>query len=111
MFAIHRVSGESMSPELNAGDYVVLCIAPWFVSSPKSGEWLVFDHPIYGSLVKEVVQVNREQNIFLARGLNPQSISTMEMGEMPLAFITGKVLFRIRPIRFKNILRTVTDAK
>ena len=100
-----------MSPELNAGNYVVLCTALWSVLPPNTGEWLTFDHPVYGSLMKEVVQVNNKQCVFLARGLNSQSISTIEMGEIPQAFITGKVLFRIRPLSFKKMLRNIIDTE
>lgn len=87
-----------MSPQLNRGDYVVL-LTLFKRRFIHPGQRLVFDHPQYGRMIKQVVSVDSEQHTFWAKGLSNESVSIQQIGAMPFESIVGRVIWLIKPSR------------
>ncbi len=96
MLKIYRVHGQSMYPRLSGGDYV---IATRFFFRLKKNDIIVAEHPVYGRLIKRVVQI--DDNGYWLAGDNPQSVSTEKMGPVKKKQILGKFLFAVRKTRYK----------
>lgn len=94
MLAIYRVAGDSMFPKVRSGDYVVLWTATRFITL-TSGMLVIFHHPQYGLLLKQVVCVEQKRKVFSAQGLNLLSIDTYQLGTQPFFSLRGVVLWKI----------------
>lgn len=82
-----------MSPRVCSGDYVVLLTYCSRLIVP--GMLLVFEHPLYGSLLKQVTRIDWQRQLFSAQGVNPSSVDSSQLSELPLACIKGWVLWQI----------------
>jgi len=87
MLTIVKVSGRSMEPKYKDGDYLLLLKRS--VKKLRQGNDIVFSHPIYGTMVKQIKSVNSSNQIFTAIGLNPESLSEEVMGEISFKTIKG----------------------
>jgi signal peptidase I len=95
MLKIIKVTGHSLSPEYQEGDYVVITTIPFFFSALKTGEKIVFQHPVYGTMIKRVEQdCAADQEVFVV-GSHPDSLDSRQFGPIPKNWITGKVLWHI----------------
>lgn len=98
MFQVFRVQGQSMSPVLNDGDYVLA--SPWaiFLSGPlglKVGSLVVVQHPQYQVIVKRLVKLDQDGR-FLLSGENSASVSSKQMDWCNQSQVLGRVLLKIR---------------
>ena len=97
MFRIFRVSGQSLSPDYQDGDFVLLATAPFLLSRLKAGEVIVFEHASYGMLIKRITQILPGE--VLVTGTHPHSLDSRKLGPIERRSITGKVLWHIRKPR------------
>ncbi|MBM3153248.1 MAG: S26 family signal peptidase [Chloroflexi bacterium] len=97
MFRIIRISGESLSPEYQEGDFAVVAASPFFLSRLKAGDVIVFAHPDYGTLIKRVSQAL--PGAVFVRGSRAESVDSRTFGPIPRPAITGKVVWHIRKAR------------
>lgn len=92
MFALFKVTGNSMSPSFNDGDFVLGLTK--FIS-PKIGQVVVVQHSLYGRIIKRISCVQKD-GILLA-GDNPdEGVSTEAMGRIEQDKITARVIWRIK---------------
>lgn len=92
MLNIIKIVGDSMSPTLDAGDFV--CV--WRrIKSINVGDLVVCDHPKYKRLIKRVAAIDLDGRCLL-EGDNPQSLSSEKMGWFSLESLYGKVIFKIK---------------
>jgi signal peptidase I len=92
-----RVRGDSMLPRLAEGDLVLVTDWPWRLGgSPRAGDCVVFRHPIYGVLIKQVVELQPAAGTLTVRGTRPVSLDSQEFGPIPLADVLGKVVWVLR---------------
>lgn len=92
MLNIFRVEGDSMSPILTAGDYV---IASRLFFTFQVNQLVIVDHPIYGCIVKRIVEISNTKGFYLS-GENANSISSKKIGWVRKEDIKGRVLLSIR---------------
>ncbi len=105
MFRILRIVGESMSPEINDGDYVVLATSPLFLRRLRPGMVVVFWHPRHGQLIKRIARVDPAAGIFVV-GSHKHSLGSQQLGWIPPAAILGRVIWHIRaPARGKKAVK------
>jgi nickel-type superoxide dismutase maturation protease len=95
MLRIIKVKGDSLSPEYKEGDYVVITTVPFFFNSLQQGDTIVFQHPVYGTMVKHVERVDPDNGEIFVVGSHPQSVDSRQFGTIPQKWITGKVLWQI----------------
>jgi phage repressor protein C with HTH and peptisase S24 domain len=90
-----KVTGESLSPLFQEGDYVLIATIPFVVNKIKSGDTIVFQNPSYGVLIKQVERVDREAGVITVVGLNPNSVDSRRFGPVRREDVIGKVIWHI----------------
>ncbi len=99
MLRLLRVQGDSLSPEYQEGDFVVLAAivagaaGPFFSRRLKPGDVIVFRHVQYGTLIKKVERVTPE-GIEVA-GTHPDSLDSRLLGSIDARDVVGKVIWHI----------------
>jgi hypothetical protein len=85
-----------MRPLLEDGDLVLA--TDWYrlVGRPRPGDRIVFQHPIYGTLVKLVDELRPGSAQLTVRGTRPVSLDSQEFGPISNTSVLGKVIWRIK---------------
>ena len=95
MLQVMKVTGESLSPFFETGDYVLIVKAPFLLRSFHPGDILVFRHPVYGVMIKRLEQVSPEGAEFYLLGTHPESTDSRQFGPVARKNIIGKVIWHI----------------
>ncbi len=96
MLKIIRVHGESLSPEFQPGDYVLLRTGKRAVRAIQAGDVIVFRQAAYGTMIKRVQQIEPESGWLHVRGTHPASVDSARFGPIPPEEVIGKVIGHIR---------------
>ena len=100
MIKIIKVTGESLSPFFLPGDYVLVGRCSYLFGSFREGDIVVFAHPSYGLMIKEIDRINSELQQIHVKGSHPLSVDSIKIGPIATAAILGKVVWHIKnPIR------------
>ena len=99
MLRLIKVTGESLSPEYQEGDFVLIAKIPFFLSPPKPGDVLVFNQPGYGTLIKRVERADSSQDEYFVTGMHERSVGSREFGPIRGKAITGKVIWHIKRLK------------
>ncbi len=92
MLRIIKVTGDSMSPDFQEGDFVLLATAPFFLKRLKVGDTIVFQHKLYGTLIKRIVSFDPETAEAYIEGTRPDSLDSRRLGTIRRENIRGKVI-------------------
>ena len=92
MFRILKVTGDSMSPDFQEGDFVMLATAPFFLSRLKIGDAIIFDHKLYGTLIKRIASFDPETAEAYVEGTRADSLDSRRLGTIRRDAIRGKVI-------------------
>ena len=92
MFRILRIHGESMSPEYQSGDFVLL-VKP-FGGRIRRGDVIVFSNDLYGTLIKRIERITDEGIYVVGTGEN--SLDSRRLGSVNPDAVQGKVIWHIR---------------
>jgi nickel-type superoxide dismutase maturation protease len=95
MIQILRVTGESLSPFFQEGDFVVICKIPFVLRKVKAGDIVVFRHPEYGTLIKKVERISPSGEEIFVIGNHPESTDSRQFGTLHRNQLIGKVLWHI----------------
>ena len=93
MLKILKVSGFSLEPDFQDGDYVL--IARWPGWGPCVGQVVALHQPTYGTLLKRVWSVNRTAGTVEVRGQHPHSVDSRNFGPVPMRSLMGRVIWKI----------------
>ncbi len=96
MIRILKVTGDSLSPFFLEGDFVVASKIPFFFRSPGTGDIVVFKHPDYGIMIKQVDQVSPDGAELFVVGTSPLSTDSRQFGPIGRRTVLGKVIWHIR---------------
>ena len=102
MLKLLRVTGESMAPAFQGGDFVLVSKIPLLLRGPRPGDVIVFQHPDYGTLIKTVAALDPAANKVLVTGLAPTSIDSRKLGTIPTQAINGKVIWHVKRVGTKH---------
>lgn len=94
MFRLIRVNGDSMSPTLENGDYI-LVKKPRSQKNLRPGFIYVLNHDRLGRLVKRLAREDEKGLWF--HGDNPDSTSMTDLGASSRNKVLGRGLLRISP--------------
>ena len=97
MFRILRIEGDSLTPDIQEGDFVVLATGPFSLNRIKDGDIVVFSNIEYGTLIKRVTR-SREDEVDVT-GNHLHSIDSRRIGPIARKDIQGKVVWHIRKPR------------
>ncbi len=96
MLRIYKVTGSSMLPVYQEGDFVLTSKIPAWVRGVRSGDVIVFQHPLYGRLIKQVQQHDRQRDEITVRGLNDASVDSRDFGPLRARNVAGVVIAHFR---------------
>jgi len=101
MCKILKVTGNSLEPAYLEGDFVLTLKIPFYVSAYKSGDTVVFQHPDYGVMIKQVESLSSGGKEIFVAGTHPLSTDSRHFGPVHKRDILGKVIWHIkRPRQF-----------
>ncbi|RCK73858.1 MAG: hypothetical protein ANABAC_2932 [Anaerolineae bacterium] len=94
MIRLLRVRGQSLSPEIKDGDFVLALKLPIFFPI-RTGDLIVFQKPAYGILIKRVEDCPEGKNTFWVRGTHPDSLDSRIFGAVYPNEVLGKVVLHL----------------
>jgi signal peptidase I len=92
MLRIHKVTGDSMSPDFQEGDFVVLLTPSFFINRLKVGDVIIFEHKLYGTLIKRIASFDPKTAEAYVEGTGPDSLDSRRLGTIRHEKIRGKVI-------------------
>jgi phage repressor protein C with HTH and peptisase S24 domain len=92
MIKFIKVTGQSLSPEYQEGDFVAIVTIPFLMFKP--GNTIVFEHPTHGTLIKKILHIDPD-GIFVT-GTQPDSVDSRRFGPIERRRVLGKVMWHIR---------------
>lgn len=95
MLRVLRVSGSSLQPTYQDGDFVLVSKIPILLYGVHTGDVIAFRHPVYGTLLKEVVHIGSGKEIYVL-GTHEASVDSRSFGPVGLEAVVGKVVWHIR---------------
>jgi len=95
MFRIHKVTGDSMSPDYQEGDFVLIATGDFVRKRLKAGDVIIFEHKLYGTLIKRIASFDPETAEAYVEGTRPDSLDSRRLGTIRHNAIRGKVIAHI----------------
>jgi len=95
MLRLLRISGLSLAPEFQHGDFVLVSKIPFLFSPPAPGNVVAFRQPGYGLLIKRIQVVDPDGGLMVS-GSHPDSVDSRVFGAVRPADLLGKVVWHIR---------------
>ena len=101
MIQFLKVTGESLSPFFQSGDYVLVVKIPAVLKRVKPGDVVVFRQPGYGTLIKRIESITPRSSIspdlqeIYVLGTHPESTDSRTFGPVQRAALIGKVIWHI----------------
>jgi signal peptidase I len=92
MFKIVKVKGNSMSPDFQEGDFAALVTVPFFSKRLKVGDVIIFEHRLYGRLIKRIAAFDPETGEVYVEGVDPGGLDSRRLGTIRRENIRGKVI-------------------
>jgi nickel-type superoxide dismutase maturation protease len=100
MLKFVKISNNSLLPEYQEGDYVLIVKIPLFLESVRRGDVVVFRHPLYGMMIKKVSRVAEDGKEIYVVGTHENSVDSRQFGAVRNDALIGKVIWHIaRPFR------------
>jgi len=96
MLRLLKVSGQSLTPGFQEGDFVIIVKIPLFLHPYKIGDVVVFTHPLYGNMIKRVQTVSVQNKEVFVTGSHPNSMDSHQFGAIRQTSILGKVIWHIK---------------
>jgi nickel-type superoxide dismutase maturation protease len=90
-----KVSGNSLWPLYQDGDYV-LAAHPALAGNIKPGDIIVFRHPGYNTMIKQVERVLADSGEIFVIGTHDRSVDSRQFGAISRRSVLGKVIWHIK---------------
>lgn len=95
MLKLLKVSGQSLQPLCEDGDYV-LAVHPRLAGAIRPGDIVVFRHSVYGTMIKQVERVLPESDEIYVVGTHDRSVDSRQFGAVSRQAVIGKVIWHIK---------------
>jgi nickel-type superoxide dismutase maturation protease len=95
MLRLLRISGDSLTPEFQHGDFVLVSKIPFLFSPPTPGNVVAFHQPGYGLLIKRIQAINPDGGVMVS-GSHPESVDSRVFGAVRPSDLLGRVIWHIR---------------
>jgi signal peptidase I len=100
MFQVIKVENDSLTPEYQEGDFVLVVKIPFFLRSIRPGDVVVFRQIAYGQMIKRVERLDAQGELIYVRGSHAESQDSRHFGPVPRGDLVGKVIWHIRGGRY-----------
>jgi signal peptidase I len=94
MLYVRRISGNSMSPTLQHGDYIIA--AKSIFQHYKVNDIVIVRHSIYSEIIKRISGIDENENYWLS-GDGVDTLSSEKMGAIQQSQILAKLYWHIHP--------------
>jgi signal peptidase I len=94
MCKILLIRGDSLSPKLQDGDFVLSSKIPILLKRLQPGDLVVFNQPGYGVLIKQVQAISPGGQSLEVRGVHPESVDSRTFGPVMQKTLIGKIVAR-----------------
>jgi signal peptidase I len=91
-----RIRGDSLSPKLQDGDFVLSSKIPILLKRLQPGDLVVFNQPGYGVLIKQVESISQDGQSLDVRGLHPESADSRAFGPVSRSSLIGKIIYTVK---------------
>ena len=95
MLKLLKIVGDSLTPNFEHGDFVLVSKIPFLFRSPSPGDVIAFHQPGYGLLIKRIQEVNSDGKLKVI-GTLPESVDSRVFGAVRQEDMIGKVVWHIR---------------
>ena len=103
MCRLLKVHGDSLIPDYQEGDFVLVSKIPFLFASPRPGQVVAFHLPPYGTLIKRIEQVlegdqSDDQSggpSYFVTGTHPLSVDSRQFGPVSRRALLGRVVWHI----------------
>jgi nickel-type superoxide dismutase maturation protease len=95
MFRLLRVAGDSLTPEFQHGDFVLVSKIPFLFSPPTTGNVVAFRQPGYGLLIKRIQAIKPDGGVMVS-GNHLESVDSRVFGAVRPSDLLGKVIWHFR---------------
>lgn len=95
MLRFLKVTGNSLAPQYQEGDFVLISKIPFLLVPPSPGDVIAFRQPGYGLLIKRIHSLTTNGNLNVI-GDHPESVDSRVFGAVNRGDILGKVIWHIR---------------
>lgn len=105
MLRIIKVTGNSLFPSFQEGDFVVIIKIPFLLLNIWNylpGDTVVLEHPYYGTLIKKIEWLSPDKKQYFVIGNNPNSTDSRQFGLVEYQWLLGKVVWHIQYPRHKK---------
>jgi nickel-type superoxide dismutase maturation protease len=99
MLYLLKVTGSSLAPIFLEGDFVVVSKIPFLFHPLRVGDVIVFNHPVYQSLIKRVESIDPSSRKIFVLGDHSESIDSRSFGPIDASSVLGKVVWHIKKKR------------
>ena len=99
MVKLIKITGESLKPLFDDGDFVLATKIPFIFNRIKNGDIVVFNNSIHGMMIKRVDDYDKNYGELWVTGTHPDSVDSRELGPINQRDLVGKVVIRIRKPR------------
>ncbi|RPI88385.1 MAG: S26 family signal peptidase [Chloroflexi bacterium] len=96
MCRLLKISGNSLYPVYQEGDFVMISKISLFFKPVKRGDILVFRHAYYGTLIKQADHVLPGGKEVFVLGTGEQSIDSRSFGPVKIRDLDGRVIHHIK---------------
>ena len=96
MFRILKITGDSMYPRYQHGDFVLIRKTPISFTNYHRGDVIVFEHALYGTLIKKIDQIDGENKKVFVIAEHEDGLDSRQLGWIDMKCIIGKVIHDIR---------------
>jgi len=96
MLRFLKVSGESLTPLYQDGDFVLVAKIPILYNSYHQGDFIAFHHEIYGTMIKQVDDISTDRERLRVTGTHDNSVDSTQFGAIHRNIIIGKVIWHIK---------------
>jgi signal peptidase I len=96
MFRLLKVSGNSLQPVYQKGDFVLVSKIPYLFVPPEIGDVVVFRHQRHGTMIKRIARVSAERDEIFVVGTGEGSVDSRRFGAIQKSDIVGKVIWHVK---------------
>jgi signal peptidase I len=97
MFRLLRVSGNSLLPVYQDGDFVLVSKIPYLFGPISQGDVIAFRQATYGTMIKKVQRVMPDKGELVVTGTQENSVDSRRFGPIAQRDVLGKVIWHITP--------------
>jgi signal peptidase I len=95
MLKLLKITGDSLTPEYQNGDFVIISKIPFLFSPASPGDVIAFHQPGYGLMIKRIQYITQDGGVNVI-GSHPESIDSRVFGPIRKESMLGKVIWHIR---------------